>query len=120
MTTRYPLVLNGTTVQELQTGDSIIGLTSSTALVKGDGSTGLTAATAGTDYVIPSGNITGTASNVTGIVAIANGGTGQTTQQAALNALAGAVTSAQFLRGNGTNVAMSAIQASDEIGRAHV
>jgi len=58
-------------------------------------------------------NTTGTASNVTGTVAIANGGTGQTTQQTALNALAGATTSAQFLRGNGTNVLMSAIQASD-------
>lgn len=58
-------------------------------------------------------NTTGTASNVTGTVAIANGGTGQTTQQAALNALAGATTAAQFLRGNGTNVTMSAIQASD-------
>ena len=50
---------------------------------------------------------------VTGTLPIANGGTGQTTQQAALNALAGAVTSAQFLRGNGTNVSMSAIQVSD-------
>jgi hypothetical protein len=53
MATRYGLVLNGTTIQELQSGDNIIGLTSSTALQKGDGSTGLTAATAGTDYVAP-------------------------------------------------------------------
>ena len=53
MATRYSLVLNGTTIQELQSGDNIIGLTSSTALQKGDGSTGLTAATAGTDYVAP-------------------------------------------------------------------
>ena len=44
------LVLNGTTIQELQSGDTVIGLTSSTAIQKGDGSTGLTAATAGTDY----------------------------------------------------------------------
>jgi hypothetical protein len=51
MATRYSLVLNGTTVQELQSGDTIIGLTSSAAIQKGDGSTGLTAATAGTDYV---------------------------------------------------------------------
>ena len=53
MATRYGLVLNGTTIQELQSGDNIIGLTSSTALQKGDGSTGLTAASAGTDYVAP-------------------------------------------------------------------
>lgn len=50
---------------------------------------------------------------VTGTLPIANGGTGQTTQQTALNALAGAVTNAQFLRGNGTNVSMSAIQVAD-------
>jgi hypothetical protein len=53
MATRYGLVLDGTTIQELQSGDTIIGLTSSTALQKGDGSTGITAATAGTDYVAP-------------------------------------------------------------------
>jgi len=53
------------------------------------------------------------AANLTGTLAIANGGTGQTTQQTAINALAGATTSAQFLRGNGTNVVMSAIQVAD-------
>lgn len=58
-------------------------------------------------------NTTGTAANVTGTVAIANGGTGQTTAQTALNALAAATTSGQYLRGNGTNVVMSAIQAGD-------
>ena len=58
-------------------------------------------------------NTTGTASNVTGTVAIANGGSGQTSAQAAINAFAGAVTSGQYLRGNGTNVVMSAIQAAD-------
>jgi hypothetical protein len=54
------------------------------------------------------------ASNLTsGTTAIARGGTGQGTQQTAINALAGAVTNAQYLRGNGTNVLMSAIQAAD-------
>lgn len=60
MATRYSLVLNGTTIQELQSGDTVIGLTSSTALQKGDGSTGLTAASAGSDYAAP-----GTASTFT-------------------------------------------------------
>jgi hypothetical protein len=41
------------------------------------------------------------------------GGTGQATQQTAMDALAGAVTSGQYLRGNGTHVALSAIQAGD-------
>ena len=62
MATRYGLVLNGTTIQELQSGDTIIGLTSSTALQKGDGSTGITAASAGTDYAAPSTAATFTAS----------------------------------------------------------
>jgi hypothetical protein len=44
---------------------------------------------------------------------ITNGGTGATTAQAAINALAGATTNARFLRGNGTNVVMEAISASD-------
>jgi hypothetical protein len=58
-------------------------------------------------------NTTGTASNVTGIVDIANGGTGATTRQNAMDALAGSVTSGQYLRGNGSDVLMSAIQAAD-------
>ena len=71
--------------------------------------------------VTSSGNLTlgGTLSNVslstqvTGTLPIANGGTGETTRQAAMDALAGAVTSGQYLRGNGTDVVMSAIQAAD-------
>ena len=50
---------------------------------------------------------------VSGTLPIANGGTGETTRQAAIDALAGAVTSGQYLRGNGTDVVMSAIQAAD-------
>jgi len=57
--------------------------------------------------------LSGNATNVTGTVAIANGGTGQTTRQAAIDALAGSVTSGQYLRGDGTDVVMSAIQAAD-------
>ena len=48
-----------------------------------------------------------------GTLGIAAGGTGETSRQAAMNALAGAVTSGQYLRGDGTNVVMSAIQAAD-------
>lgn len=58
-------------------------------------------------------NTTGTAANVTGVVAIANGGTGVTTAQAAMNAFAGATTSGYYLRGNGTDVVMAAIVAGD-------
>lgn len=62
MTARYPLVLNGTTIQELQSGDTIAGLptTTGTSILKGDGAGGITNATGGTDYQ--------TAQSVTGIV----------------------------------------------------
>ena len=53
------------------------------------------------------------AAGITGTLGLANGGSGQTTAQAAMNAFAGAVTSGSYLRGNGTNVVMSTIQAAD-------
>lgn len=56
---------------------------------------------------------TGTAANVTGNVAIANGGTGQATQQAAVNALTGTQVAGRYLRSDGTNATLAAIQAAD-------
>jgi hypothetical protein len=53
------------------------------------------------------------ANGVTDTLPLGNGGSGQTTAQTAMNAFAGAVTSGQYLRGNGANVVMSAIQAAD-------
>jgi hypothetical protein len=53
-----------------------------------------------------------TASN-SSVLPIANGGSGTTTAQLAMNAFAGAVTSGSYLRGNGTNVVMNTIQAAD-------
>jgi hypothetical protein len=47
------------------------------------------------------------------IIAIGSGGTGATTQQSALNALAGAVTANQVLKGNGTNITLAALVSSD-------
>jgi len=59
-------------------------------------------------------NIAISGSQITsGTVAIVNGGTGANSQQLAINALAGSVTSGSYLRGNGTNVLMSTIQATD-------
>ena len=73
----------------------------------------ITAALSGNATTATSATTATTAGNVTGTVAIANGGTGQTTQQAALDAIAGAVSSGQYLRGNGTHVSMSALQQAD-------
>jgi hypothetical protein len=50
---------------------------------------------------------------VNGTLPVANGGTGVTTAQAEMNRVAAAVTSGSYLRGNGTNVVMSAIQVAD-------
>jgi|694.fasta_scaffold73410_5 hypothetical protein len=93
-------------------GQSLAAL--ATGLLKNTTSTGVpTIAIAGTDYVIPSGSITGNAANVTGTVAIANGGTGQITQQTAINALTGTQSSGKYLRSDGTNSSLTSIQAAD-------
>lgn len=60
----------------------------------------------------------GTFTNVSGTwignaIGVAYGGSGATTAQGAMNTFAGAVTSGSYLRGNGTNVVMSTIQAAD-------
>lgn len=73
ITTSGTITLAGT----LGVANGGTGATTLTGILKGNGTSAVTAATAGTDYVLPSGNITGTASNVTGVVAAANGGTGQ-------------------------------------------
>lgn len=53
------------------------------------------------------------ASIITGTVAIANGGTGASTAAAAITALTGTQTSGRYLRSDGTNAALAAIQAAD-------
>lgn len=113
------------------TTPSLTLTTTLTGLLKGNG-TAMSAATAGTDYsagtsALTTGilksttgtgaltiavaadfptlnqNTTGTAANVTGTVAIANGGTGQTTQTAAFDALAPTTTKGDLIVDNGTN-----------------
>jgi len=82
--------------------DYLASLTLGTALPIASGGTGSTSTT-----------FVNLATNVTGTLPIANGGTGATSRQDAMDALAGAVTSGQYLRGNGTDVVMSAIQSAD-------
>lgn len=56
-------------------------------------------------------NTTGTASNVTGTVAIANGGTGQTAKTAAFDALSPTTTKGDLILNNGTNNVRQAVGA---------
>jgi len=55
------------------------------------------------------------AQNLTGTLAIANGGTGQTTQQAAINALAGTQTANRVLRSDGTNITLSQVALTTDV-----
>ena len=59
------------------------------------------------------GSVSGNAANVTGTVAIANGGTGQTTANAAFNALAPSQTSnsGKYLTTNGTSTSWATVDA---------
>ena len=108
-------IANGGTGQTTRQAalDALAGAVTAGQYLRGDGTDVVMSAIQAADVPTLNQNTTGTAANVTGTVAIANGGTGQTTRQAAMDALAGAVTAGQYLRGDGTDVVMSAIQAAD-------
>jgi hypothetical protein len=117
-----PVVSSGGTTPAISLatayGDTLNPYASKTAnfvLAAPDGTAGVPTfrAVVAADIPTLNQNTTGTASNVTGTVAIANGGSGQITAQLAINAFAGAVTSGSYLRGNGTNVVMNTIQVAD-------
>jgi hypothetical protein len=69
--------------------------------------------TTGKIYVKQTTPLNVPASIISGAVAIANGGTGQTTQAAAITALTGTQTAGRYLRSDGTNAALAAIVAAD-------
>ena len=106
---------NATAISAATSGTDYSAGTSAltTGILKSTTTTGALSIAVAADFPTLNQNTTGTASNVTGTVAIANGGTGQTTQQAALTALSGTQTSGQYLRSNGTNTLLSAIQVAD-------
>jgi len=85
--------------------DSLTSGASVSSVGVSGGTTGLTT-TGGP--VTASGTIT-----LGGVLSVANGGTSSTSASSAISFLAGAVTNGQYLRGNGTVVQMSAIQAID-------
>jgi hypothetical protein len=85
--------------------DGIAAGASVTSVGVDGGTTGLTT-TGGP--ITSSGTIT-----LAGTLSVANGGTSSTSASSAISFLAGATTNGQYLRGNGTVVQMSAIQAID-------
>jgi hypothetical protein len=112
---------SGQVLTSAGTGNTPTWTTPTVGTVTSVGGTGTVNGITLSGTVTSSGNLTlgGTLSGVSlttqvsGTLPIANGGTGETTRQAAMDTLAGAVTSGQYLRGNGTDVVMSAIQAAD-------
>lgn len=102
---------NGTDVVDATT--YLSSLTLGTALPVASGGTGATSSS-GAPFALKGANSDIT--SITGLttpLATTQGGTGGATAQAGMNSLAGATTSGSYLRGNGTNVVMSTIQAAD-------
>ena len=94
------------------TGEVLVGNTGAAPSWATVSSSLVSSFSAGTTGFTPSTATTG-AVTLAGTLAIANGGTGATTAQAAMNTFAGATTLGSYLRGDGTNVVMSTIQAGD-------
>ena len=94
-------------------GTSITG----TSVSAGSGTISTSGSVAGgTLYGVLAGSntISGSSLSLSTALSIANGGTGATTAQTAINALVGGTaTSGYYLRGNGTNVVMAGISAGD-------
>jgi hypothetical protein len=102
----------GTGQSSYAVGDLLFASTTTALSKLADIATG-SALISGGVGVAPSYGKIGLTTHVSGTLPIANGGSGATTAQGGMNAFAGAVTSGQYLRGNGSNVVMSAIQAGD-------
>jgi hypothetical protein len=94
------------TITGTPTGTGVATANTANTLVLRDASGNFTAGTI-------TAALTGNATNVSGTVAIGNGGTGQTTAAAALTALTGSQTAGRYLRSDGTNAALAAIEAAD-------
>jgi hypothetical protein len=112
----YPIsIANGGTGQTTQAAaiTALTGTQTAGRYLRSDGTNATLAAIQAADVPTLNQNTTGTASNVTGVVGLSNGGTGQTTQAAALTALTGPQTAGRFVRSDGTNASLSAIQAGD-------
>lgn len=89
--------------------NNISGGITSGSFLRGNGTNILLSSIQAGDIPTLNQNTTGTASNVTGTVAMLNGGTGATTQQAAINVLVGTQTANRVLKSNGTNMLLAQV-----------
>jgi hypothetical protein len=96
---------NGTAISAATSGTDYSAGTSAlaTGILKSTTTTGALSIAVAADFPTLNQNTTGTAANVTGTVAIANGGTGQTSQTAAFDALAPTTTKGDLIVSNGTD-----------------
>jgi hypothetical protein len=69
----------------------------------------------GSDFVITGITTVNLATDVTGTLPIANGGTGQITQQLAINALVGTQTANRVLRSDGTNSSLAQVALATDV-----
>jgi hypothetical protein len=114
LTSPLPIAQGGTSGGTQQAAiTALTGAQTAGTYLRSDGTNAAMSAIQAGDVPTLNQSTTGTASNVTGTVAINHGGTGQTTQQAAITALTGTQTSGRYLRSDGTNASLSAIQAAD-------
>ena len=103
------------TVATDTTTPAITITTTVTGILIGNGTSGaISAATAGTDYVVPSGSITGSAASLSATLDVTSGGTGQITASAAFNGLAPsqASNSGKYLKTDGTNTSWGTLPSS--------
>ena len=108
---------SGTAVEEITLGTNL-SMTGSTLNAAGGGGSGTVTSVdvaGGSTGLTTSGGPVTTSGTITlgGTLSVANGGTSSTSASSAISFLAGATTNGQYLRGNGTVVQMSAIQAID-------
>ena len=85
--------------------NAFAGAVTSGSYLRGDGANVVMNTIQVADVPTLNQNTTGTADNVTGVVAIANGGSGQTTASAAFNALSPITATGDLILGTGVNTA---------------
>ena len=108
------VIINATTGSPSAFAVKIVGVGPTTGVTIPSGKA-CTVAWNGSDFVITGNATVNLATDVTGTLAIANGGTGQTTQQAAINALVGTQTANRVLRSDGTNSALGQVALATDV-----